>query len=235
MKKGITVMDRRKIRALLFLVICLTAFAGCKKKHVGTEEDNAAPRQEEEEQTVYRFGFSCSTKQNSYYETLRESISEELRKEGHILIGNNEDAGMDAGKQIEQIGQMIEQEIDVIFLIPVDWKEITPALEALEEADVKIINLDTQVADLDLTDAYIGTDNKEAGALCGKALIDRYPQGGKIAILECPTINSINDRITGFEEALAGNPFEVVARVDAAGRRKRRKQRRRRSLRRILM
>ena len=40
-----------------------------------------------------------------------------------------------------------------------------------------------------------------------------------MAILECPTQNSINDRITGFEEAIskAEKGFEVVAREDTKG------------------
>ena len=84
-----------------------------------------------------------------------------------------------------------------------DWEKITPSLEALKEADVKIINVDTQVKEMDYVDAYIGSDNYNAGVLCGEDLIKRCPDGGKVAILECPTQNSVNERITGFEETLA--------------------------------
>ena len=47
------------------------------------------------------------------------------------------------------------------FLAPVDWEAIKPALEALDEADIPVINVDTQVKDTDLTAAYIGSDNKK--------------------------------------------------------------------------
>ena len=52
-----------------------------------------------------------------------------------------------------------------------------------------------------------------------KDLIKRCPDGGKVAILECPTQNSVNERITGFEETLAKaeNGFEIVAREDTSG------------------
>lgn len=55
--------------------------------------------------------------------------------------------------------------------------------------------------------------------MCGEDLIKRCPDGGKVAILECPTQNSVNDRITGFEETLAKaeNGFEIVAREDTSG------------------
>lgn len=198
----------------------MTAFAlmlcGCKKQ-VGTEEDNAAPKEEKEEKITYKFGFSCIAKENPYFVTLGDAISEELRKDGHVLLGRNDDTNLNSQTQIEQIQNLIDEGIDAIFLTPVDWQEITPALDALKEAGVKIINLDTQVADMDKIDAYIGSDNVNAGTICGQDLVEKYPEGGKIAILECPTMNSINDRITGFEQALAGQAFEVVAREDVAG------------------
>ena len=36
-------------------------------------------------------------------------------------------------------------------------------------------------------------------------------------LLECPSQNSVNERITGFEEAIKNAGFEVVARADAGG------------------
>lgn len=199
------------------ICICAAVFAGCKKQNVGTEEDNAAPKEETEEKTSYKFGFSCIAKDNPYYVTLGDAISEELRKDGHILLGRNDDTNLDAQTQIEQIQSLIDEGIDAIFLTPVDCQQIEPALEALKEADVKIINLDARVTDLDAVDAYIGSDNQNAGKICGEDLFEKHPDGGKVAILECPTMNSINERITGFEEALAGKPFEVVARENVSG------------------
>ena len=95
----------------------------------------------------------------------------------------------------------------------------TWAWQALQEAGIKILNVDAQVKEMDYVDAYIGSDNYTAGQLCGEDLMEKQPEGGKIAILECPTQNSVNDRITGFEETIANaeNGFEVVARADTGG------------------
>lgn len=129
------------------------------------------------------------------------------------------DPGTDSGVQAAQIQEMIDEGIDAIILSPVNWEQITPSLQALKDAGVKVINVDTQVKEMDYVDAYIGSDNYSAGVICGEDLIERCPDGGKIAILECPTQNSINDRITGFEEtvAKAEKGFEVVAREDTGG------------------
>ena len=123
----------------------------------------------------------------------------------------------DVNKQIQQIQEMIDEGVDAVFLAPVDWEAIKPALEALDEADIPVINVDTQVKDTDLTAAYIGSDNKNAGAVCGENLKTQCPDGGKVVLLECPSQNSVNERITGFEEAIKNAGFEVVARADAGG------------------
>ena len=64
--------------------------------------------------------------------------------------------------QASQIQEMIDEGINAIILSPVDWEKITPSLEALKEADVKIVNVDTQVKEMDYVDAYIGSDNYNA-------------------------------------------------------------------------
>ena len=155
--------------------------------------------------------------ENPYFITLEHAIRETLEGEGYRLI--TKDPGSDCDVQASQIQEMIEEGIHAIILSPVNWEKITPALEELKDAGVKIINVDTQVKEMSYVDAYIGSDNYNAGAICGEDLIERCPEGGKVAILECPTQNSINERITGFEEILATaeKGFEVVAREDTGG------------------
>ena len=152
---------------------------------------------------------------NPYFIALESSLRASLEAEGHTLI--TKDAKTNAQLQAEQITELIEQGIDAIFLSPVDWIEITPSIEKLNEAGIKIINIDTKVQVIDKVDAYVGSDNTNAGYLCGADLLERLPNGGKIVIVECPNRNSINERIQGFEKAIAKKGFEVVARIDAQG------------------
>lgn len=190
------------------------------KKTVGTPEDNAAVKEEEEdsaEEETHVVGFSGIDMENPYFITFEHAVRETLEEEGYELI--TKDPGTDQEKQTAQLEEMIEEGVEAVILSPVNWEEITPALRTLKRAGVKIINADTQVKEMDYVDAYIGSDNHSAGVLCGEDLLSRCPEGGKIAILECPTQNSINERITGFEEVLATaeKGFEVVAREDTGG------------------
>ena len=202
--------------AALLLILSM-GLISCAKPAGGTPEDNPVPQEEEEEEEIvsYKFGFSCISMENPYYETLEASIREAIEESGSTLISR--DPKGDSTAQIQQIRDMIADGIQAIFLCPVDWEKIAPALTELKEADIEIINLDTQVQDREEVDAYVGSDNINAGVICGEKLIEAAPDGGQVVILECTTQNSIIDRINGFEETIAGKGFEVVDRSETGG------------------
>lgn len=191
---------------LLFLVLLLTfSLAACG--------DTSGDAGSSDEQLV--FGYTSMTQNNPFFIVLEESIREEVEANGDKLITTN--PAMDVSLQINQIEDMIAQGIDAIFLNPVDWEGIRPALGMLEEAGIPIINYDTEVKDFEYVTAYVGSDNKNAGRVAGQDLVENFPDGGKIAVLDSPTMNSINDRIAGFMEAIEGANFEIVAQQDGKG------------------
>ncbi len=203
MKKG--------IRFLAFAVACMFLLTACKKE----EETFVNEPQDDTTTETYTFGFSCPAMDNPYYIELESSLRKNVEEQGNTLI--TKDAKSDAELQNQQIEELITAEIDAIFLAPADWKKIEPSLDRLNDAEIKIINIDTQVQAVDKVDAYVSTDNSNAGKLCGEDLLTRLPEGGKIIIVECPNRNSVSERIKGFEKAIAKQGFEVVARIDAKG------------------
>ena len=216
---------KQKIFRMFFpaLLACFM-LAGCKKS-VGTPEDNAIVEEEpgeEEEDTGYVFGYSCIDMDNPYFDTLRRSLENTLGENEYRLISKN--PGSDAQVQAAPLQELMDEGVDAVFLCPVDWEAVTPALEALQEAGIPVINIDTQVKEESLTKAYIGSDNRNAGYVCGEDLKKRCPGGGKILLLECPSINSINERITGFEQAIANAGFEVLDRADVNGEKEKAKE-----------
>ena len=170
---------------------------------------------QQEESSGYTFGYTCMTMNNPFFIALEGSIRDAVESNGDKLI--TMDPAMDVAKQINQIDDLIIQGIDLIFLNPVDWEGIRPALVALEKAGIPIVNFDTEVKDMEYVTSYAGSDNKNAGFVCGKDLVERYPDGGNIVVLDSPTMNSINDRIAGFMEAIDGKGFNIVAQQDARG------------------
>lgn len=167
------------------------------------------------EKDQYVFGYTSMTQNNPYFQVVEKAIRDKVEANGDKLITTN--PAMDVELQINQIEDMIAQGIDAIFLNPVDWEGIRPALTMLKEANIPIINYDAEVKDMEYVTSYVGSDNKNAGKVAGEDLVKNFPDGGKIVILDSPTMNSVNDRIAGFMEAIEGKNFEIVAQQDAKG------------------
>ena len=210
----------KKLWVILMVIGCLFIICGCTK-NVGTTQDNASANLPEDDETPvqesYKIGFSVIDMENPYFITLETATREYLESQGRTMI--TKDPGTDQYLQAKQIQEMINEGIDAIILTPVNWEEITTSLKVLKDNGIKIINVDAQVKHMDYVDAYIGSDNYSAGQLIGTDLVEKCPNGGQIAILECPTQNSMNDRITGFEEVIAAASigFEIIAREDTQG------------------
>ena len=79
------------------------------------------------------------------------------------------------------------------------------------------MGFDTEVADLSYLISYTGSDNYNAGKVCGEDLVKKCPDGGDIIVLDSPTMNSVTDRTNGFLDAIEGKGFNIVAQQDAKG------------------
>lgn len=211
-------MKKKMLRFLPVVMLAAVTLAGCKK-NVGTPEDNPVveePEEEEaehEEDQEYLFGYSCPDLTDPFYDTLKEAVRTALEEQGDRLLVK--DAAGDAAAQGEQIQELIEEGVDAVFLCPADPETITPSLELLREARIPVIGLETEVPDTDLIDAFVGADDYNAGYVCGQDLLEQRPDGGRVVIVERPDSVPLNERITGFEEAVANGGFEVVKRITA--------------------
>lgn len=207
-------MKKQKKRLLkLFSIVLLGFFLVACSTDDGNDTDTAETDGDED---GYVFGYTSMTQNNPFFITIEETIREEVEANGDELITT--DPAMDVSLQINQIEDMISQGIDAIFLNPVDYEGVLPGLEMLEEAGVEIINYDTEVADMDYVTSYVGSDNYNAGYVVGQDVVEKFPDGAEVIIVESIEINSIRTRVEGFEDAIAeADNIEVVARQDGRG------------------
>jgi len=202
----------KKLLSLVFIVALVLMTAACGSGGSGGSGSGGGGSKKKDH---YLFGYTSMTQNNPFFIVLEKAIREKVEANGDEMITLN--PAMDVALQINQIEDMIAQGIDAIFLNPVDWEGIRPALQMLKEAGIPIINYDTEVKDFEYVTAYVGSDNKNAGRVVGEDLVRRFPNGGNIVILDSPTMNSINDRVAGFLEAIEGKNFTIVAQQDAKG------------------
>ena len=154
---------------------------------------------------------------NPFFVTLEGAIREVVESHGDQLISM--DPANDSNTQVNQIEDMISRGVEVMFVNPVDADGIIPGLDMLKEAGIPMFGFDTQVGDMSYLTSYAGSDNYNAGYVCGEDLAKKVPDGGDILVLDSPTMQSVTDRTNGFLDAIkeSGVTFNVVGQQDAQG------------------
>ena len=207
-------MKRKVLSVLLVAAMVGTMLMGCNS---GDSSSGGADKggSSDEGGKHYKFAYTCMDGTNPFFVTIEDKIRELVEEKGDELIST--DPANDVSLQITQVEDMVSQNIDGIFLNPVEAEGILPALDTLKNADVPIVNFDTEVADMSYVTSYTGSDNYNAGKVCGEDLVKKCPNGGKIIVLDSPTMNSVTDRTNGFLDAIKGKGFDIVAQQDAKG------------------
>jgi ribose transport system substrate-binding protein len=162
-----------------------------------------------------KIGYTCMDGTNPFFVALEGSIKEVVEANGDELISLDPQNSNE--KQISLVEDIISQGVVAMFVNPVDREGIIPALDKLKEAGIPIFGFDTEVADMSYLVSYAGSDNYNAGYVCGLDLIEKCPEGGDIIVLDSPTMQSVVDRTDGFLAAIEGKGFTVVSQLDSMG------------------
>ena len=162
-----------------------------------------------------KLGYTCMDGTNPFFVTLEAAIREVVEANGDELISLDPQNSNE--KQVSLVEDIITQGVVAMFINPVDRDGIMPALDALKDADIPIFGFDTEVADMSYLVSYAGSDNYNAGYVCGLDLVEKCPDGGDIIVLDSPTMQSVVDRTDGFLAAIEGHGFNVVAQIDSMG------------------
>ncbi len=163
----------------------------------------------------YKFGYTCMDGTNPFFVTINEEMKKLIEANGDELVTT--DPGNDVTKQISQVEDMLSQDLDGLFMNPVDAEGILPALDEAKAENIPMVGFDTQVADMSYEVSYTGSDNYNAGKVVGEDLVKKCPDGGDIIVLDSPTMQSVVDRTNGFLDAIDGHGFNIVAQQDAKG------------------
>ena len=162
-----------------------------------------------------KLGAVYMTLNNPFYEVIDEEIRTTVENHGDILISR--DPALSVDKQVEEIQELIDNGVELIFINPVDWTKIEPALEIARAVKIPVIAIDTNVEDDSLVNCTVVSDNYSAGVQCAEHLL-KNSSGGKIALLKHSQARSSIDRIAGFLDKISTNKnFEIVAEAECLG------------------
>ena len=156
-----------------------------------------------------------SQENNPFYKIINNEILKVVEKNNDTLI--TLDPELDVDKQNEQIYKFIDQKVDGIFINPIDFEQIEPALQAAKRANIPVIIIDAPVSDESLVNCTIVSDNYDAGVQCAKDMMERL-DSANIVLLKHTTAKSAKERIEGFLSVIDNNEkYKVINEAECDG------------------
>lgn len=161
------------------------------------------------------FGVTYMTMNNPFYKIINNEILKVVEEHNDILI--TLDPELDIDKQNQQIYDLVKRKVDGIFVNPIDFQKIKPALEYAKKEGIPIIIVDSQVQNKELVDCTVVSDNYNAGVQCARAMMERKDKAN-IFLLKHTTAQSAKDRIDGFVDTIKNNEnYKVINESECEG------------------
>lgn len=188
----------KKIGIVLLLILVIF---GCSKK-------------EKAEKII---GVSLLTKQHIFYKDLEEGLRNAASKyKIKLIIQSGE---FDLATQTSQIEDFITQKVDAIIVCPVDSSGIGSAINSANRAKIPVFTADIAAKEGEVV-SHIASDNVSGGRIAGEYMAKAIGKKGEIAIIDHPTVTSVQERVKGFKEAISKYPdIKIVAQPSAEGQR----------------
>lgn len=162
-----------------------------------------------------QIGVTLLTEAHVFYQDLKQGMlaaADSLGLDLHVVAGE-----WDLARQTAQVQSFLTREMDAIVIAPVNSSGIVSAVEEAGEAGVPVFTADI-AADAGPVVAHVASDNYQGGRLLALYLADRLGERGAVAILDQPTVRSVQDRVAGFRDALAAYPGIAIVAAPAVER-----------------
>jgi ribose transport system substrate-binding protein len=155
-----------------------------------------------------KIGMTFQEMNNPYFVSMQEALQEAADMLGAELVIT--DAGHDVAKQISDVEDMLQQDIDILLLNPTDSAGIESAVRMAKEAGAIVVAVDANANGP--VDTFVGSKNRDAGYMSCKYLAEALDGDGEVAILDGIPVIPILERVEGCKAAL--EEFEGIELVD---------------------
>lgn len=155
-----------------------------------------------------KIGMTFQEMNNPYFVSMKEALDEAAASLGAEVIVT--DAGHDVAKQISDVEDMLQQNIDILLLNPTDSAGVEAAVNMAKEQGVIVVAVDANAAGP--VDTFVGSKNRDAGYQSCKYLGEALGGSGEVAILDGIPVIPILQRVEGCKAAL--EEFDGIELVD---------------------
>lgn len=165
-----------------------------------------------------QIGVSLLTRTHPFYQELEAGLQAAADSAGYqLLITAGE---FDVAKQKDQVNDFITRKVDAIIIAPCDSRSIGTSIAAANAAGIPVFTVDIAcLAEGVKVESHIASDNIAGGALAADAMAQAIGGSGQIAIIDHPEVESVIQRINGFEDRI-GNAYKdikIVAKLSGKG------------------
>ena len=120
------------------------------------------------------------------------------------------DAGGDVARQIAQMEDLIQQNVDAIIIWPTNGEAVIPAVRQASQADIPVIVTNSNIAEqgFDFVSSFSGPDNITQGSRSAEIMCDRFKDLGiadearVVEITGQPGYTTAIERSDGFQDRL---------------------------------
>lgn len=146
-----------------------------------------------------KVGFSLGTLKEERWIRDRDILMAKIKELGADIIVQN--ANNDDKDQLKQVKFLLEQNIDVLIIVPNDNKKAAAAVELAKKEGVKVISYDRLVFDADV-DVYISFNNIAVGELMAEWAVKNMKGKNLLIINGAETDNNTKMIKEGYDRVL---------------------------------
>lgn len=166
-----------------------------------------------------RIALVMKTANNPFFIEMQKGAEAAAKRLNVELVVQAAEREVDVEKQMQIVENLIQTRVNALCVTPSGSREIVPAIDKANRANIPVVIVDTRVDAKALSESggkvatFIGSDNYEGGKIAGEFLAKRLNGKGKVAVLEgIPGHETGDSRLRGFREALKATPgVEIVA------------------------
>ena len=153
----------------------------------------------------YVMGLSIVGLSHPFFQALKGHAEAEAKRQGVELIST--DATGDVAKQMSQIEDLIQQNVDMLIVIPIDAAAVVPAVQKANEAKTPAVIVDRRLAPGADYVSFASTDNVWVGRSAGNYIATRLGGKGNVVEIEGQAgAGPAIDRSAGFNEVIKTYP-----------------------------
>lgn len=190
-----------KLRKLFYLVLASVLFVltGCGQGEATEKDANG------DSETI-NIALITKMVDSPYWQTVKEAAEAKAAEIGGIEIthlGPPTEADID--RQVQIVENAITSNYDGIILAAGDKDALVEPVRKAKDAGIPVVLIDSGISE-DVYDAFLATDNVEAGAECARLMAELIGGSGEVAIVNFAAgTQTAVDRETGFTEEIKNN------------------------------